>query len=105
MIPIHVSFRYSKEHNTVTTQVLMPPLPPFCLVMSLEEFHAFCEATGTIVNDFITGLKQHIAEGNETEFKHEASDVDLDKLMHLKHDWDEKRGSDDEATHRSGAVE
>lgn len=95
MIPIQVSFLYSKAENTVTTHVVMPPIPAFGLVMSLEEFLAFCQVTSAIVNDFITGLNEHIAKGKEAEFKHEVSGPDLDKLLKLKQNYKEK-GSDDE---------
>ncbi len=96
MIPIQVSFRYDGERNTVTTEVSMPPMPPFGLVQSLEEFYAFCQLTSAIVNGFITGLQEHLAKGEETEFKRELSAPDIDKLTKLKQEWEEKRGSHDE---------
>ncbi len=95
MIPIHLEFHWNRGKDIVTAELLLPPLPAVLLVLPTEEFFVFCEGVVQIAKPFIDGVKDKLAKGEAGELKVEISGPDLEKLLKLKHDFEENRGSDD----------
>ncbi len=110
MIPFLLDFYWEKAKDTVTIRLGFPPLPAQVLVLKTEDFFVFCQAVAGMAEDFTSKLRLRLAEAKvgpgshgkvvnwnrDDTLKAELPSDLLDKLMGLKHDFEENRGSDDE---------
>ena len=96
MINFLLDFYWSKAEDTVTIRLGFPPSPIQALTLKTEDFFVFCQGVAGTATDFTTQLRARMAEAGEADLKAELTNDLLDKLMGLKHDFEENRGSDDE---------
>ena len=96
MIPFLLDFYWSKAKDTVTIRLGFPPSPIQALTLKTEDFFVFCQGVAGTATDFTTQLRTRMAEAGEADLKAELTNEVLDKLMQVKRDFEENRGSDDE---------
>ncbi len=90
-----VSFHYLAAHAIVLIRVRLTPSQGFEIGMTPEQFFALCESIVDQATTFTAGLRERLASGSTEELKAELTEADINKLMRLKQDYEEK-GSDDE---------
>ena len=96
MIPFLLDFYWEKAKDTVTIRLGFPPSPIQALTLKTEDFFVFCQGVAGTATDFTTQLRARMAEAGEADLKAELTNEVLDKLMQLKHDFEENKESDDE---------
>ncbi|KKM99046.1 hypothetical protein LCGC14_1151840 [marine sediment metagenome] len=109
MIPFLLDFYWSKPEDTVTIRLGFPPSPIQVLTLKTEDFFVFCQGVAGTATDFTTQLRARMAEAKpepgphgkviywnrDDNLKAELTNDVLDKLMQVKHDFEENRESDD----------
>ena len=110
MIPFLLDFYWSKAKDTVTIRLGFPPSPIQALTLKTEDFFVFCQGVAGTATDFTTQLRARMAEAKpepgphgkviywnrDDGLKAELTNEVFDKLLKLKQEWKENRGSDDE---------
>lgn len=91
-----IRFYWHSGEHIVEIRVLIPPMPPFAVGMSPDQFWAVCDMVVGIATPFITDLKEKLAKAEAGDLTMEITGADIDKLMRLKQEWEKNREGDDE---------